>query len=456
MNPTPLVITKVVTKDLCIGCGVCVYACPSQALNVTWNDSGFLIATTNSNTCNADGKCIKVCPFNPEPEAHIKNEDKIAELFLETTLKRHAKLGHYDSIYAGFSKKYRATSSSGGMATYIYDSLFTKGLIDHVITVGEWSKEDAHYGYCIVSRKDDLVATSKTRYYPVTLAHALEKIKSLEGKVAITGVACFIKAIRLAQINDPILKDKITFLTGIICGGVKSRFFTDYLASRAGAEQDSFIKPEYRVKDPISTSSDYGFSIKSKHNNKIHFIKMSKVGDMWGSGLFKANACDYCDDVTTELADVSLGDAWLEPYTHDGEGHNVVVARSTLVKKILLEGKSAGDLVLEELPLNRFLISQQGSFNHRHDGLGYRALLANKEGIKIPPKRHNSARLPFYLKLVQQARRNSRVKSLELWKKHFDATSFDQGMKPVLFRLWFFTKISHAARKLKRIFGINK
>jgi coenzyme F420 hydrogenase subunit beta len=30
---------------------------------------------------------------------------------------------------------------------------------------------------------------------------------------------------------------------------------------------------------------------------------------MCASGLFKANACDYCDDVTTELVDISLGDA---------------------------------------------------------------------------------------------------------------------------------------------------
>ena len=37
-------------------------------------------------------------------------------------------------------------------------------------------------------------------------------------------------------------------------------------------------------------------------------IKMSLLGDMWGTGLFKANACDFCDDVTA-VKDISLGDA---------------------------------------------------------------------------------------------------------------------------------------------------
>lgn len=452
----PTVITEVVNNDLCIGCGVCVDACPSKALDITWNDYGFLTATTNSNDCNGEGTCIKVCPFNPAPAAQHKDEDKIAEIFLQNTSKHHPKIGRYEGIYAGYSKKYRATSSSGGIATYIYDRLFTKGLIDHVVTVGESSDKGVHYAYRVISSKDQLLSTSKTRYHPVTLAHSLESIRSLKGNVAISGVACFIKAVRLAQANDPVLKEKITFLTGIICGGVKSRFFTEYLASRAGAEQNHFSNPEYRVKDPYSTASDYGFSCESKAPEQTHFIKMREVGDMWGSGLFKANACDYCDDVTTELADVSLGDAWLEPYSSDGQGHNVIVARSPLVTQILLEGESLGDIDLEVLSLDKFLASQQGSFNHRHDGLAYRSELAKKAEIIIPPKRHDTARLPFYLKLVQLARRSSRSSSLRVWKAHPEATQFDKNMKSVMLRLRFITKSSHGIKKLQRLVGIKK
>ncbi len=40
---------------------------------------------------------------------------------------------------------------------------------------------------------------------------------------------------------------------------------------------------------------------------------------MWGGGLFKANAYDFCDYVTTELADISLDDARLPRYNQDGK-----------------------------------------------------------------------------------------------------------------------------------------
>jgi len=452
---TPLVISKVVENDLCIGCGACVQACPSKALDVGWNNHGFLVATSNDNRCDGCGACIEVCPFNPDPGPTYKDENGLAATFLAEAPEHHSKIGNYHSIYAGYSKKHRETSSSGGIATFLYEKLFEKGLIDHVVTVGESEAAGTHYQYLIVSNKADLPRISKTRYHPVTLATALEKIKQLEGRVAISGVGCFIKAIRLAQDKDPVLKDKIFFLVGIICGGVKSKFFTDYLAGRAGAALNDFSSPEYRVKDPASTAMDYGFSCTDNPSNTTKLIKMREVGDMWGTGLFKANACDFCDDVTTELADISLGDAWLKPYNEDGSGHNVIVSRSTIANRILQEGLVSGELELEILPQEQFLASQLGSFNHRHDGMSTRIEMTKRAGDVAPPTRVNSNKQPYYLRLVQKSRRKTRLSSLKIWAEYKDSSKFDLLMKPELLKLRIVTKLSHAVRKLKKLSGVN-
>lgn len=451
----PLVLSKVVENDLCIGCGACVQACPSKALDVNWNSHGFLVATSNDNRCDGGGACIEVCPFNPDPGPGYKNENGLAAAFLAEAPEHHSKIGRYHSIYAGYSKKHREASSSGGIATFVYEKLFEKGLIDHVVTVGESEAAGTHYQYHIVSNKAELPRISKTRYHPVTLATVLEEIKQLEGRVAISGVGCFIKAIRLAQDKDPVLKDKIAFLVGIICGGVKSKFFTDYLAGRAGAVLGDFSSPEYRVKDPASTAMDYGFSCTDNPSNTTKLIKMREVGDMWGTGLFKANACDFCDDVTTELADISLGDAWLKPYNQDGSGHNVIVSRNALAEQILQEGQESCELELESLPQEQFLASQQGSFNHRHDGMGTRVAMAERAGATVPPKRVEKIKQPLYLRQVQRARMKTRSKSLEVWAAHKNSAKFDQSMKPELFRLKLITKLSHVVRKLKKLSGVK-
>lgn len=96
---------------------------------------------------------------------------------------------------------------------------------------------------------------SKTRYYPVTLASLFTTLTTIEDTVAISGVACFIKAIRLKQHFYPELKEKIPFLTGIICGGLKSRYYSDYLAQNSGCV-DEYTHPEYRVKNTKSYALD--------------------------------------------------------------------------------------------------------------------------------------------------------------------------------------------------------
>jgi len=292
MNPIPKVIDQVVNNDMCIGCGLCVYSCPSKAIEMKWNNYGFLVPELTGK-CDGKEKCIKVCPFNPFPDKAVKTEDELAELFLQETKQFHKKIGKYISIYAGYANKFRTTSSSGGLATYILGELLEKGVVDHIISVQESQIPNTHYEYALISDKKELTKSSKTKYYPVTLSEALTKARNLDGKVAIIGVACFIKAIRLAQHEEPALKKKIAFLIGIICGGVKSRFFTEYLSDRSGVPPKNCIHPEFRIKDTSSTASDYSFGCLDKTNQKQSIIKMRKVGDMWGTGLFKANACDF-------------------------------------------------------------------------------------------------------------------------------------------------------------------
>ena len=449
------VIDTVVENDLCIGCGLCVYKCPSQAIEMRWNEEGFLIPELTGE-CNLKGQCLSVCPFNPYPDEKVKTENEIAELFLTNTKNHHPKIGRYERIYAGYANEFRLTSSSGGIATYFLSELLQKGVVNHIFAVRESTTPGTFYEYAILHDKKELISASKTKYYPVTLATVMPKIHKLEGKVAVVGIACFIKAIRLAQHTEPELKEKIPFLVGIICGGIKSRFFTEYLANKAGVEIENIEKPQFRIKDFNSTASDYSFGCVDGKTKTEKTIKMRSVGDMWGTGLFKANACDFCDDVTTELADISLGDAWLEPFSKDGKGTNVIVTRSQLAENIIREGMKNNKLSVEPLPLERFLSSQQGSFNHRHKGLGYHVKLAKKQGKPVPPKRHDNEKISLDFKWVQKQRLKVRKKSLEIWKETKDASIFDLRMKKDLQQLYRLTKIYHYKRAIKNKLSVKQ
>lgn len=441
-NNIPKVIDLVVKNDLCIGCGLCTYKCPSKALEMKWNEYGFLIPNLKG-SCDNEGSCLSVCPFNPFPVEEVKTEDELANIFLNEAPNHHPKIGKYYGLYAGYSNEFRMTSSSGGIATFVLSELLEQKIVDYVFSVKESSSPESHYEYAISKTKDELIAGSKTRYYPVTLATVFSEIDKIDGNIAIVGVGCFIKAIRLAQHSNPELKKKIKFLVGIICGGVKSRFFTEYLANRAGVPTDLYYKPEFRIKDTNSTAGDYSFGCYDKKTKEFKSIKMRTVGDMWGTGLFKNNACDFCDDVTTELADISLGDAWLQPYVQDGSGTNILVTRSEIAKKIINQGIDSHRLTLDKLKKDSFLKSQQGSYNHRHNGLGYRIKKRIVNGYIIPPKRQINNKITYDFKLVQLLRSLVRLNSLKLWRNSKNHFSFETNINIDLYILRKVTTFYH-------------
>ena len=451
MINTPKVLDSIVKNNLCIGCGLCVYKCRKNALKMNWNKYGFLIPELTGN-CDSNGECLSICPFNPFPEKDIKTETELAQVYLNETKQSHKKIGQYVGIYAGYAKEFRLTSSSGGIATYILTKLLKKGIVDHIFSVNESAMPNVYYEYNIISSSEELLTAAKTKYFPVTLGTVMPKIHELEGKIAIVGVACFIKAIRLAQHTEPRLREKIPFLVGIICGGIKSRFFTEYLAGKAGVTLGNIQRPQFRIKDLHRTAGDYSFGCYDKSDNKEKTIKMRSVGDMWGTGLFKANACEFCDDVATELADVSLGDAWLPPFSNDGHGTNVIVTRSLLADNLIQEGVKASKIQVENLSLERFLASQQGSFNHRHTGLPVRLKQARVKNIPISPKRFGSEKVTMDFKIIQNLRMKIRQKSLDTWKDIPNAKSFDENMKNYLTWLRISTRIYHyRITNLKRV-----
>lgn len=423
---------------LCTGCGVCVSE-SRGTLKMAWSEDGFLVPRATSGTVPAEA--VRVCPFNPRPEKEVEDEDALGRMFLPAARNIDARAGRFENAYIGYSREFRPTSSSGGIATYVLKKVLEQREVDYLFVVR--SDGGSGYQYQVVDNADNIQKISKTRYFPVTMEKLFSVIEQTEGRVAVSGVACFIKAIRLKQHYNPELKEKIPFLVGIICGGLKNRWYTDFLAQSAGIE-GAYTNPEYRVKDAGSSAGDYSFAALDEES-RLRQVKMRRVGDMWGTGLFKAKACDFCTDVLTELADISLGDAWLPKYKSDGMGNSVVLTRSALAETIIRSGIAAGELVLEEVPVARIVESQSGGFNHRQNAAKFRAWLADYfSAIPVPAMRARHMRqISLPDAVVQLHRERTRSKSLRYWNETRNFGSFMGKMRASLDEL----KVATASRR---------
>ena len=439
----PTVIQKVVVNDLCIGCGACIDVCPAHALSIKWDDNGLLLPYQVAE-CDGQSFCLSVCPFNPDDETTIDQLNESDEKKNEI-VGNNEFIGQYSSLYAGHSDSYRATSSSGGVGTWIVSELFKHDLIDFAIGVRSVDSEDKHFEYQIINKADSATTFSKTKYYPVTLAGIFEYVIANPGNYVLTGLPCFLKSVRLYQKRDTIVKNRIKYLVGITCGGMKSRFFTEFLAWKVDILPDDIINPEYRIKTYAKKAGDYSFGFVKE--NKLTTKNIRLVGDTWGNGIFKPNACDYCDDIFADLADVSIGDAWIEPYSLDSRGANLVIVRSLEMDGIIKAGISTKELNLTSETEDRIISTQRANIIHRRLGLKYRLSWKSKEGVLIKGKRIDQRTNVNWIFLkVQKIRMLYRSQSFISWRRqrlNFKINSYDLELGSLNRQLKFFTKSRH-------------
>ena len=89
-------------------------------------------------------------------------------------------------------------------------------------------------------------------------------------------------------------------------------------------------------------------------------------------------ACEYCDDVFSETADITIGDAWLKDYSQDYRGHSLVLNRSNTFKKILEAGISENEIHLDSITIDEAIESQSAGLRQRRNGLNARLKIIKK------------------------------------------------------------------------------
>ena len=368
--------------SFCIGCGSCAFI--DSAYQILKNSDGCFQARQVKTVTS--GKVDQVCPF-----AADSNEDELGKSLFSGTegIAHNQYLGYYLANHVGFVKTsgYRERGSSGGFVSWLASTMLKDGLVDAVIHVKDGPSPDQMYTYQISHTPEEVSQGAKSKYYPIEISHVLRYISEHEGRYLFIGIPCFVKAIRLISRIDPIIKERVIYCVGLVCGHLKSDFFAKSEAWESGIPPSSLRDVDFRYKLPDSSADDYAVKVTSTDPLQPPVIK--RVSELsttnWGLGYFKYNACDFCDDVLAETADITFGDAWLPKYSQDGLGSNVVVIRNPTLKSLF--DRHHEELQLFESTPEEIYQSQAGGFRHRRQGLQYRLQVKQQRGEWTPTKR---------------------------------------------------------------------
>lgn len=376
-------LSKVIDNGFCIGCGAC--SVKNSQIEIEETDIGTYQA--NLNGCK-DESVAEVCPFLAG-----RDETTIGKKLYHDNAKFDSSIGYYCGIYTGYvnEESFRENGSSGGLLTWLLVQLLQADKIDAVVHVGATDKPGELFNYTLSTTIESVQNGAKSKYYPITYSEVLNKVKEENLRIAFVGVPCFVKSIRLLCEADLALKQNVKYCISLFCGHLKSKGFSQMIAWQQGVPPGQLTGIDFRVKN---NKASHRYSLQVRYKQKTgQQITLPPIqtqdlyGMDWGLGLFKPKACDWCDDIAGEIADITFGDAWLPEYSSDSSGRNIVVVRNKEILNILEDSVRNNQIELVEEPVEKVYQSQAGNYRHRQEGLSVRIEQAVKEQQWFPVKR---------------------------------------------------------------------
>ena len=363
-----------------------------------WDKNGFLKPVGGA----PPATFAQQCPFSPA----APNEDEIADSRFPDAPTADTRIGRFEAAYVGHAVEdpFRRNGSSGGLTNWVAAELLRTGAVDGIAHVAPTDPATgSHFAYRISRSFDELSSGAKSRYYPVELSQVLREIRTTPGRYAVVGIPCFIKAIHLLRRVDPLIQERVTHTLGLFCGHMKSAAMVESFAWQLGTELKRVRALDYRIKDENRPANWYRAHLDLEGGGAAEQDWWHLADGDWGAGFLQNPACNSCDDVVAETADIAFGDAWVEPYSSDGRGTNVVVVRAKELIAMIEGAIADGRLDLQPVDAEFIVRTQAAGLRHRRDGLAYR--LTWRKGRFAPRKRvEPSAALPIRRKLVYRMR----------------------------------------------------
>jgi len=354
----PNIMELVVEQDKCIGCGVCEAICPVDVLPMKFGKFGIFEPHEIDGCLDKCTLCIDVCPFIEENEDEIKLSKTIYAD--EEGVTFHQELGYVVETYASYvlNKSKRVKSASGGIGNFVLKKLIEDDVVDCVLTIAPTSYPEQLFRFDVFKSEEELNSSVGSVYYPTEISEVLDYVMKNEGRYAITLLPCYAKAIRLAQQKNRLLRKRIKVVVGLVCGQMKSKFFTDELAKIA-LNGKTAKEVSYRVKNPDKPASNYSFQFIAEDGEKKQMSWSTEPSVFWTNRMFTPSACNHCIDTFAYTADIVLMDAWLPEYVQNYLGHTLLIVRRNDLKE-LLESYNGKEIALNKISVQDVYKSQEG------------------------------------------------------------------------------------------------
>jgi coenzyme F420 hydrogenase subunit beta len=284
-------MTEVIEVGKCVSCGTCVVVCPFACLDLVKEKPSLV------KECQVCGICAKVCPRYQWTMAQVENFVFGRERKPEEEFGIHRRI----AIAQATDDNILKVCQDGGVATALLLFALKNGLIDSAIVAGTDKEKPFYPAPMLATTAEEIMEATGTKYSCSSNLLALtEMLKQKKANVAFVGTPCQIHAIRKMQIAG--LKrhtGPLKFLVGLMC----SESFTyeglmeNHIHGKLGIDLGDIRKINIKGKMLVTTDSG------------VTEIPLAEIKQ------YARKSCSFCDDFSSELADISVGGLGLNGWT---------------------------------------------------------------------------------------------------------------------------------------------
>jgi len=338
-------VQHVYDDGLCMQCGTCEGVCPTGAVTLAWDRRiGYRVAV-DVPACTDCGTCLAACPgpgldFSAGAWWRERNAGAPSEDFL----------GPWRGLWFGWASdpEVRHAGASGGVATAILQAALESGEVDAVVAVRMSATNPLEAEGVVCRSPEEVAACRGSKYDVVALNRALRRVLDEPGRYAFVGLPCHIQGLRLAQRRSGRLRERVVCSLGIFCGLTNEPRAIALLARQAGLSPGDLRAVSFR-----GPGWPGGMRLETRQG-AIRWRDYPDYFDRHVAALTPPR-CRICPDALVELADLSVGDAWLDRFT-GSDGVSDLIVRTPAGQRLL--EAAAGRLTLEPTSPAEMVASQ--------------------------------------------------------------------------------------------------
>jgi coenzyme F420 hydrogenase subunit beta len=282
---------SVLATGKCVGCGTCVVVCPFDCLEyVNWEPHII-------RECKVCGICAQTCPV------YQWSWSKAEKFVFGKERKTEEEFGVYSRLAVVRAKdnEILKVCQDGGAVTALISFALKEGIIDGAIVSGISLEKPFYPVPRLAATQKEILECAGTRYsYSPNILALTEVAEQKKANIAFVGTPCQIHAIRKIQMSN--LKKysaPLKFLIGLMC----SECFTydglmdKHIHETLGIKLDAVKKVNIKGKMLVKTETE---------------VKTIPLADV---KQYVRKSCKFCDDFSSELADISAGGLGLDGWT---------------------------------------------------------------------------------------------------------------------------------------------